>query len=107
MTAQTKFKSDAFEAVHQAASSLQKANAITKKTMREYDALCIAKAPIYNSAAIVKIRQNNNLSQPLFASYLNVSKSTVEKWESGDKHPTGAALRLLSVVEKHGLEVLG
>lgn len=107
MTAQTKFKSDAFEAIHQAASSLQKANAITKKTMREYDTLCIAKAPIYNSAAIVKIRQINNLSQPLFASYLNVSKSTVEKWESGDKHPTGAALRLLSVVEKHGLKVLG
>lgn len=49
MTAQTKFKSDAFEAIHQAASSLQKANAITKKTMREYDALCISKAPIYHS----------------------------------------------------------
>lgn len=107
MTAQRKFKSDAFEAIHQAASGLQRANVITKKTMREYDALCIAKAPVYSSAAIVKIRQNNHLSQPLFASYLNVSKSTVEKWESGDKHPTGAALRLLSVVEKHGLKVLG
>ncbi|MCX7186969.1 MAG: helix-turn-helix domain-containing protein [Methylophilales bacterium] len=41
-----------------------------------------------------------------FAGYLNVSKSTVEKWESGDKHPTGAALRLLSVVSRHGLKVL-
>ncbi len=48
----------------------------------------------------------NNLSQPVFAGYLNVSKSTVEKWESGDKHPTGAALRLLSVVSRHGLKVL-
>lgn len=107
MTAQTKFKTEAFEAIHQAASGLQRANAITKKTMREYDALCISRAPIYDSAAIVKIRQKNHLSQPLFASYLNVSKSTVEKWESGDKNPTGAALRLLSVVEKHGLKVLG
>ncbi len=31
MTAQRKFKSDAFEAIHQAASGLQKANVITKK----------------------------------------------------------------------------
>ncbi len=58
MTAQKKFKNDAFEAIHQAASGMQKANAITKRTMREYDALCIAKAPIYNPAAIVKIRKN-------------------------------------------------
>lgn len=106
MTAQTKFKSDAFDAIHQAASGLVKANGISKKTMREYDALCISKAPVYTSTAIVKIRQAYNLSQPLFASYLNVSKSTIEKWESGDKHPTGAALRLLSIVEKHGLKVL-
>jgi len=107
MRAQIKFKSDAFEAIHQAASGLEKSKAISKKTMREYDALCIAKAPDYNPAAIARIRLKNNLSQPLFATYLNVSKSTVEKWESGDKHPTGAALRLLSVVEKHGLKMLG
>lgn len=107
MRVPTKFKSDAFEAIHQAASGLEKTNAISKKTMREYDALCIAKAPTYNPAAIASIRLKNNLSQPLFATYLNVSKSTVEKWESGDKHPTGAALRLLSIVEKHGLKMLG
>lgn len=106
MIAQTKFKRDAFEVIHQAASGLEKANTISKKTIREYDALCISKASIYTSTAIVEIRQAYNLSQPLFASYLNVSKSTIEKRESGDKHPTGAALRLLSIVEKHGLKVL-
>ncbi len=107
MSTKPKFKSDAFEAIHQAASGLERAEAISKKTMREYDALCIKKAPDYNPAAIARIRLKNNLSQPLFATYLNVSKSTVEKWESGDKHPTGAALRLLSIVEKHGLKMLG
>lgn len=107
MTTQKKFKSDAFQAIHEAASDLQKANVITKKTMREYDSLCITKAPTYSSAAIINIRQKNQLSQPLFASYLNVSKSTVEKWESGDNHPTGAALKLLSIVDKHGLKFLG
>ncbi|MFI5243697.1 MAG: helix-turn-helix domain-containing protein, partial [Gemmatimonadales bacterium] len=37
---------------------------------------------------------------------LNTSESTVEKWESGAKRPSGAALKLLSLVQKHGLKVL-
>ena len=106
MTAQRKFKSDAFEAIHSAASGMQEVGVIGKTTMREYDALCITEAPKFDPVAIRKIREMNNLSQPVFAGYLNVSKSTVEKWESGDKHPTGAALRLLSVVSRYGLKVL-
>jgi putative transcriptional regulator len=107
MTAKTKFKSDAFEAIHSAAAGMHSDGIIGKKTMREYDALSIAKTPSFSPVAIREIRESNNLSQPIFAVYLNVSKSTVEKWESGEKHPTGAALRLLSVVKRHGLKVLG
>ena len=107
MTAQRKFKSDAFEAIHSAATSMQRTSVISKKTMREYDALCVIEAPHLAPDEIKTIRVTNNLSQPVFAGYLNVSKSTVEKWESGDKHPTGAALRLLSVVSRHGLKILG
>ncbi len=47
----------------------------------------------------------NNVSQPVFASYLNISESTVQKWETGAKHPNGAALRLLSLVDQHGLAI--
>jgi putative transcriptional regulator len=32
--------------------------------------------------------------------------SAVQKWESGAKRPSGMALKLLAVVEKHGLKVL-
>jgi putative transcriptional regulator len=46
------------------------------------------------------------VSQPVFARYLNTSESTVQKWETGVKQPSGMALKLLSVVEKHGLKVL-
>lgn len=42
----------------------------------------------------------------MFARYLNTSESTVEKWETGAKKPSGVALKLLSVVQKHGLKVL-
>jgi putative transcriptional regulator len=46
------------------------------------------------------------VSQPVVARYLNTSESTIEKWETGAKQPSGMALKLLSVVEKHGLEAL-
>ncbi|KAI3601202.1 Antitoxin to RelE-like translational repressor toxin (plasmid) [Cupriavidus necator H850] len=36
--------------------------------------------------------------------YLNTSTSTVQKWESGQKQPSGMAARLLQVVKKHGLD---
>ena len=53
-----------------------------------------------------RLRQQLHLSQGVFAAYLNASISTVQKWENGEKKPTGTALRLLSVIERHGLEVL-
>ncbi len=48
----------------------------------------------------------HQLSQREFAGYLNTSVSTVEKWETGAKKPGAIALKLLSIVEKHGLDVL-
>ncbi|WP_415033587.1 helix-turn-helix domain-containing protein [Azonexus sp.] len=55
---------------------------------------------------IKAIREHKHVSQPVFARYLNTSESTVQKWESGAKSPSGMALKLLSIVEKHGLKVL-
>jgi putative transcriptional regulator len=37
---------------------------------------------------------------------LNISISTVQKWEIGEKNPSGIALKLLNIVERKGLEVL-
>ena len=55
---------------------------------------------------IKKIREQNHVSQTIFARYLNTSESTVQKWETGTKSPSGMALKLLTVVQKHGLNVL-
>jgi len=55
---------------------------------------------------IKALRESYHVSQSVFARYLNTSESTVEKWESGASKPTGAALKLLSVAKKHGLEIL-
>jgi putative transcriptional regulator len=37
---------------------------------------------------------------------LNTSLSTVQKWEIGHKHPTGAALKLLHLVQTKELEII-
>ncbi|MGY2485253.1 helix-turn-helix domain-containing protein [Cupriavidus sp. CP313] len=42
----------------------------------------------------------------MFAAYLNTSATTVQKWEQGQKHPSGPSLKLLDLVERKGLEVL-
>lgn len=50
---------------------------------------------------IIKLRERLNLSQPLFASVLNVSVKTVQAWEQGLRAPSHAALKLLTIASKH------
>lgn len=54
----------------------------------------------YKPKQIKKIRENNNYSQGIFAKVLNVSVKTVQSWESGQRTPSHAALRLLEIVDK-------
>ncbi len=49
---------------------------------------------------IAVLRGKMNASQAVFARCLNVSVKTVQAWEQGKK-PNGAALKLLSIVEKN------
>jgi putative transcriptional regulator len=106
MTTKRKYKSDAFEAIHASANALHRVDAISKTTLREFDESCLASAEEIVPQQIKKIRESNHVSQPIFARYLSTSESTVQKWETGAKRPSGMALRLLQVVKKHGLTVL-
>lgn len=106
MPAKPKFKSDAFEAIHSSASGMFRAGTINKATMRHFDETCLAVPAVFAPIEIKQLRERNNVSQPVFARYLNTSESTIEKWEAGTKRPSGTALKLLSVVQKHGLQVL-
>jgi putative transcriptional regulator len=101
-----KFKSDAFEAIHGAVSGMYHVGTVDKATMRHFDKTCLAVPPRIEPARIKKLRESNRVSQPVFARCLNTSESTIEKWETGAKRPTGMALKLLAIVRKHGLQVL-
>jgi putative transcriptional regulator len=106
MATKPKFKSGLSEAIHSSASAMFRVGAIDKATMREFDESCLCVPPRMEPRRIKRIRESQNVSQPVFARYLNTSESTVEKWESGAKKPSGMALKLLDIVEKHGLKVL-
>jgi putative transcriptional regulator len=106
MATKRKFKSDAFEAIHSSASALHKVGAIDKTTMKSFDETCLTALPALKPEQIKKLRMRLRVSQPVFARYLNTSESTIEKWETGAKQPSGMALKLLFVVEKYGLDAL-
>ena len=54
----------------------------------------------YEPHQIKKIRITYHYSQGVFAKILNVSIKTVQSWESGQRSPSHAALRLLEIIDK-------
>ena len=104
--AKRQYKSHAFASIHETAEALRDIGAIDKRTMREFDEACLAPLPNYTGRQIRQIRERENVSQPVFAHYLVVSKNLVSDWERGIKKPAGPTKRLLAIVEKRGLAAL-
>lgn len=98
--------SDLLASVHQSAAAMFEAGAIGKTTMREYEKLCLAPVGEFTPEEIAGVRKGAAVSQPVFAAYLNVAKSTVSQWERGEKKPDGPARKLLDLVRRKGLHVL-
>ena len=101
-----KTKSTILEAVHDTAKSLHKAGVLDQVTLREFDRLCLPPIEPLGPEQIKQIREATRVSQAVFAAILNTSVSTVQKWEIGQKRPTGTALKLLHLVQKRGLEAV-
>lgn len=58
----------------------------------------------YSNTEIREIRMRTGMTQGVFASYMGVSKKTVEAWECGRTHPTGPAFRLLDILASEDLD---
>ena len=101
-----KAKSPIFEAVHETAGDLHRLGFIHKRNMHKFDALCLAPVPDFSSEKIRALRDQLKLSQAVLAAVLNTSLSTVRKWESGEKHPSGPSSKLLDLLERKGLEAV-
>ncbi len=101
-----KHKSRILEEMHETALGLCCAGLINGEEMREYDALCLDPVPSYTPEMISNLRKRWDLTQTAFARVLNTSLSTVQKWETGAKKPTGASRKLLHVLERKGISAL-
>jgi putative transcriptional regulator len=78
---------------------------ITMRNLAEDGAPLVASL---SGADIRLLRERENMSQAVFAKYLNLTVDHVSKLERGVKHPTGAALVLLNVIRRLGMRaVLG
>jgi putative transcriptional regulator len=101
-----KYRSKILAAVHETAADLYRGGGMGLKTMRKFDALCLTPIQKMTPKKIRALRTREKTSQTVFAAYLNVTPSLVSKWERGEKHPQGASLKLLSLVEKKGLDAV-
>jgi putative transcriptional regulator len=90
------------------AEDLNAYGVMSKSNMAKVRVLC-EPPPDFTPERVVSIRTTiAKMSQAVFAAFLNVSVSTVQKWESpvAGKHPSGAAAKLLQMVENKGVESL-
>jgi len=101
-----RYRSAAFAAIHETMAAIHRVGAVSKVTMREFDEVCLETVETIKPAQIRALREREHVSQPVFACYLNVSKNLVSDWERGKRKPSGPALRLLSVIQKHGIETI-
>ncbi|PYE88477.1 helix-turn-helix domain-containing protein [Phyllobacterium leguminum] len=100
------YKSEIMASIHETMEGMFEIGAIDKQTMREFDEACLTTVETLAPEEIRAIREREHLSQPVFARYLNVSKGLVSDWERGVKKPGGPALKLLTVVQKKGLQAI-
>ncbi len=100
----SKNKSRIIEEMQEIFFDLKKAGVISKKQITSFEALKTLEVKSLQPKAIKQLRTRERLSQAVFAIVLNTSASTIQKWESGEKRPSGPSLKLLSILKNKGLE---
>jgi putative transcriptional regulator len=99
-------KSRIIQEMQETVFGLHEAGVITKRSLEEFEALHQLNVKPMTPNRIKRLRTKTHLSQAVFAVAINASLSTVQKWEAGDKSPSGPSLKLLSLIERKGLEVV-
>lgn len=100
------YKSSALAAIHETVSDLHEIGLVDKQTMREFDESCLTPVKKLSPDEIREIRERNRASQSVFARHLNVSPLVVSQWERGIRSPSGASLKLLTLVANKGLDFI-
>lgn len=77
-----------------------------KATVAQLEELDIPEVRTFSPKEIRQMREKARASQGVFAALLNVNPSTLQKWEQGKVRPQSTALRLLSIIDSQGIDVL-
>lgn len=56
--------------------------------------------PEFNKSDVKDVREQLNVSQPIFAQILGVSDDTVKAWERGANKPSGSSARLIQIAKE-------
>ena len=96
------------KALLETAADMRKADLLDQAT---YDKITMRhlgphmpKVASITAGQIRAMRERENMSQAVFARYLNLTVGYISQLERGAKRPTGAALALLNVIKRKGIE---
>lgn len=70
----------------------------TEKKLKRHT-ISVVPVKEYDAEQVKQIRKSTGMSQKAFAGYMGVSDKTVEAWEAGTNRPSGAASRILNMME--------
>jgi putative transcriptional regulator len=111
MKAKTKKLSVVTEAILEMAADMHEVGIMgdadyEKITARHLGKTAVPAAKSVSAEDIRKMRLQARMSQAVFARHLNVTTGYVSQLERGAKRPTGAALALLNVIRRKGIEAI-
>ena len=80
--------------------------AYEKITMRHIGAQGLAQIAPLTAEDVKALRAEAHMSQAVLAQHLNVTVGYVSQLERGAKRPTGAALALLDIIRRKGIQAI-
>ena len=100
------YRSDVAAAVHEGVRGMHRLGLVDKKTMRDFDVRCLTTVKNLSAKDIQALREREGVSQSILARCLNVTTNYISQLERGTKHPRGATLKLLSLIQDKGLDAV-
>ena len=100
------YGSGVLASVHETALGMVEAGVMSKRTMKDFDEMCLTPVEEMVPDDIRTLRIRENASRAVFARHLNVTTGLMSQWERGEKRPRGASLNLLALVAKNGLDAV-
>lgn len=90
-------KRDLFSELSEGMTALAEARQ-GKRTLKTH-AVPFKAVPAVTPKALIRVRQDLNLSRSLFAAYLRTNVRTLENWEQGRAKPNAQAVLLINLVK--------